>query len=86
MPVDRALFRGQQVEAGGDGLELNRNIGDNSKNRNKGGNNPQPDTLAVTRRNEIRNGSDALRFTDEDDLFEQYPPKRRNDGRADVDR
>ena len=86
MPVDRTLFRYQKIEAGGDSLELNGNIRYNPKNGNECCNNPQPGALTITRRNKVRNGSDALRFTDEDDLFEQYPPKRRNDGRADVDR
>jgi len=75
----------RQVEASGNGLQLNGNVGNDADNGHYGHDRPQGRALAVSRRYKIGDGGNVLGLADTNDLPEHQPPQGDHQGRADID-
>ncbi len=77
---------GKDGVAVGDGLELQRDVGENADHRDDGDEPGQKRALAVAGRNKVGKRRDAVRLADADDLPDHQPPQRHHQRRSDIDR
>ncbi len=69
-----------------DGLQLQRDVGNDPDHRDDRDEPGEERALAVARRDEVGERRDAVRLADADDLAHHEPPQRHHQRRADVDR
>ena len=75
---------GDQQKTGRDGLQLQGNIGDDTDDRNVGGEPTQSGAFTVAGGNKIGNGGDTVNFADPDDFLPDRPAQQRHQGRSDI--
>jgi len=70
--------------AGGNGLQLQRDIGNDTQNGNDGDGTGQGSALAVAGSDQVGDGGDAMHLADAQDFAQQKQPQRHDQGRSDI--